>query len=112
MIVVLKKRKATSAIMRKFLEDKKFKAEGRGGKFAGPTMRLFLRELCFDLGERLKGVDKRLAKQVVDFCQSLWSLYKMSVAKTLVSDYKRYIEDYKAKFMILYRRIGLMFTLK
>ena len=36
----------------------------------------------------------------------------MSVGKTLVSDYKRYIEDYKVKFMILYRRIGLMFTLK
>ena len=94
--------------MRKFLEDHKFKPEGRGGKFAGPTIRLFLKELCFDLGERLKAIDRRLAKQVVDFC--LWSLYKMSVSKTLVSDCKRYIDDYKAKFIILYRRIGLMFT--
>ena len=98
--------------MKKFLEDHKFKPEGRGGKYAGPTMRLFLKELCFDLGERLQAADRRLAKQVVDFCQSLWSLYKMSVSKTLDPDYKKYIDDYRVKFMILYRRIGLMFTLK
>ena len=36
----------------------------------------------------------------------------MSVSKTLVYDYKRYIDDYKVKFMIFFRRIGLMFTLK
>ena len=35
---------------------------------------------------------------------------KMLSSKTLVSDYKRYTDDYRAKFMILYRRIGLMFT--
>ena len=86
--------------------------EGRGGKFAGPTMRLFLTEYCYELGERLKAVSPRLAKQVVDFCESLWSLYKVSVAKFLNPNYDKFIKDYTVKFMALHKSIGLMFTLK
>ena len=98
--------------MKKFLSDMKWKPEGRGGKFAGPTMRLFLSQYCVELGQRLEAVDRRLAVQVVEYCQSLWDLYKISVTKTLTDRYKFYIEDYTTKFLRLYDRIKLPFTLK
>ena len=113
MIDVLKKNKKTSAVIKKFMEDKKWRPEGAGGKFAGPTMRMFLEHDCVDLGERLKEARlPRLARQVVEFCQSLWSLYKVSVTKTLCDDWRVYTEDYKAKFLALHHSIGLMDTLK
>ena len=112
LISSLKKRKKTSSIMKKFLLDMKWKPEGRGGKFAGPTMRLFLSQYYVELGQRLEAVDKRLAVEVVEYCKSLWSLYKMSVSKKLCPDYWSYIKDYTAKFLRLYDRIQLPFTLK
>ena len=75
-------------------------------------MRLFLEQYCVDLGTRLESVSPRLAKQVVDFCQSLWRLYKVSVAKTLVDNWKDFTDDYTKKFLALHHSIGLMDTLK
>ena len=98
--------------MNQFITDMKWRPEGRGGKFAGPTMRLFLEQYCVDLGTRLESVSPRLAKQVVDFCQSLWRLYKVSVAKTLVDNWKDFTDDYTKKFLALHHSIGLMDTLK
>ena len=112
LITVLRKLSKTKAIMNKFIEDMKWRPEGRGGKFAGPTMRLFLEQYCVELGTRLESVSPRLAKQVVEYCQSLWTLYKVSVAKELVNNWKFFTDDYTKKFQVLHRRIGLMDTLK
>ena len=50
------------------------------------------------IGQRYKNIQvkvmsPRLAKQEMEFCQSLWSLYKVSVTKTLFGDWKRYTDD-------------------
>ena len=55
--------------MNQFITDMKWRPEGRGGKFAGPTMRLLLEQYCVDHGTRLESVSPRLAKQVVEFCR-------------------------------------------
>ena len=75
-------------------------------------MRLFLEQYCVDLGSRLESVSPRLAKQVVEYCQSLWSLYKVSVAKELCTNWKTFTDDYTKKFKVLHHSIGLMDTLK
>ena len=74
LVIVLRKNRKTSAIMKQFMSDMKWRPEGAGGKFAGPTMRIFLEKECVELGEQLKAVYPRLSKQVMEFCQSLWSL--------------------------------------
>ena len=51
----------------------------------------------------------RLAKQEMEFCQSLWSLYKVSVTKTLCGD-RNTIQ--MTKFLALHDSIGLPDTLK
>ena len=53
--------------MKQFMSDMKWRPEGAGGKFAGPTMRIFLEKECVELGEQLKAVYPRLSKQVMEF---------------------------------------------
>ena len=53
-----------------------------------------------------------VAKLVLSYCQSLWSLYKVSVSDTLCGNWKEFTDKYEKKFRAIHRSLGLMDTLK
>ena len=79
--------------------------EGRGGKFAGPSVRRIIsKPLLDELGKLLP---PSLSSVVVDYLASLKSLHDVCMAVELVPDWPDYIERFRELFLVLYHHPDL-----
>ena len=79
--------------------------EGRGGKFAGPSIRRIIQEpLLGDLGNKLPD---SISSLVVDYLASLWALYGVCMAEVLVENWEDFINRFAELFWRLYHHEDL-----
>ena len=79
--------------------------EGRGGKFAGPSVRRIIsKPLLDELGKLLP---PSLSSVVVDYLASLKSLHDVCMAVELAPDWPEYIERFRQLFLVLYHHPDL-----
>ena len=87
------------------------KTEGRGGKFAGPSIRRITSEPLISDLESMLPAD--IGPDVAAYLRSIRKIYDISVAVDLDPNWRQYIAEFDRLFMILYRsRIQLNETYK
>ena len=93
-----------------FLRKLNIKPEGKGGKYAGPSLRKLMKK---HLPAFAQVLDPEIREPVIDYMKALWKLYLISVAKRLdLDNYEKDFEDYERKFLIVHELINLSYTLK
>ena len=84
--------------------------EGVGGKFAGPSIKKILeQEVLNELESVLP--NSEYAQDLTDYLKTVRNLHQMCTAKDL-KDYESVIEDFRTKFMVMFEKHDLSWTLK
>ena len=84
--------------------------EGVGGKFAGPSIKKILeQEVLNELESVLPNTE--YAQDLTDYLKTVRNLHQMCTAKDL-KDYDSVIEDFRKKFMVMFEKHDLSWTLK
>ena len=85
---------------------------GKGGSYAGPSIKRILRKLLDDLELKLSRKSPQLGKAVAEYLRATNRVYELCMAETVSSDYPDVWKVFRRTFFKLRRMISLPFTLK
>ena len=83
---------------------------GKGGSYAGPSIRKILRETSLTDLELM--LPDEYAKPVVEYLRATRKIYELCMARHVAPDYHLHFEEFRKAFLVLRKLIKLPWTLK